>query len=310
MFRWLPPPLAASLALVLLFVHTCLCAVAILSLAPVKVLLLPFHIDHKLLWLYRAPYHYWYRAFPFFFRLFGRLKFSIRMPEERIDLQETGLIIANHQSWLDILVITGALGRKIPSPSFFLKQELIWIPFFGTPCWVMDHIFVRRYSQKELNQNPSLRGKDIANAKEKCLKLKDFPTTVINFVEGTRKTALKYEKSPKHYKHLLPAKAGGINFALNAFGPKVRYVLDISLVYHTEDRDRIMWQLLTGRIQKIDMHIRRLPWNLDLLGDYENDAEYRHRFQTWLNQAWQEKDAIIDRLEKSYSAGRENSAPR
>jgi hypothetical protein len=28
-------------------------------------------------------------------------------------------------------------------------------------------------------------------------------------------------------------------------------------------------------------------------GDYENDAVYRERFQNWVNQLWNEKDARI-----------------
>ena len=296
MFRFLPAPIAGSLAMLLLIVHTTVCACLIVMTAPVKIVLRPFRKDTKFIPFYRAAYHLWYKALPYYFRLFGTVKINIHLPKNKIEKDKSGLLISNHQSWVDILIVAGALSNKIASPTFFLKQELIWVPIVGLPCWVMDHIFVKRYSKKELEKNPELKGQDIKTAKRKCRKLKNYPTTVINFVEGTRLTSKKYEQSPKKLKHLLPAKAGGINFTLNALGKKITYLLDVSIVYHTDHQDKIMWQILTGRVREIDLHIRNIPLEESLFGNYEKDHIYRENFQNWLNDIWQEKDLIIDKL--------------
>ena len=41
------------------------------------------------------------------------------------------LVIANHQSWVDIYILQRLFNRKIPFLKFFLKQQLIFVPFLG-----------------------------------------------------------------------------------------------------------------------------------------------------------------------------------
>ena len=57
------------------------------------------------------------------------------------------LVAANHQSWVDIVVLQRALNRRIPFLKFFIKQQLIWIPFLGLAWWAMDMPFMKRYSR-------------------------------------------------------------------------------------------------------------------------------------------------------------------
>jgi len=37
-----------------------------------------------------------------------------------------------------------------------------------------------------------------------------------------------------------------------------------------------------------------------MLGDYSEDAEFRERFQAWVNQIWQEKDALLQQMQTSW----------
>ena len=41
------------------------------------------------------------------------------------------LIMANHQSWVDILVLQKVFNGKAPFMKFFLKKQLFWVPFMG-----------------------------------------------------------------------------------------------------------------------------------------------------------------------------------
>src|SRR5690606_38503076 len=48
-------------------------------------------------------------------------------------LQRDGhyLVLANHQSWVDIVVLQKVFNRRIPLLRFFLKRQLFWVPVLG-----------------------------------------------------------------------------------------------------------------------------------------------------------------------------------
>ena len=41
------------------------------------------------------------------------------------------LVIANHQSWIDVLVLLVVMARRVPFPRFFLKHQLLFLPLIG-----------------------------------------------------------------------------------------------------------------------------------------------------------------------------------
>lgn len=51
--------------------------------------------------------------------------------ESKFQYNDWYLVVANHQSWVDILVMQRVLHKKIPFLNFFLKKELIYVPFLG-----------------------------------------------------------------------------------------------------------------------------------------------------------------------------------
>ena len=106
------------------------------------------------------------------------------------------LVIANHQSWVDILVLQRVLHNRIPFLNFFLKKELLYVPFLGLAWWALDFPFMKRSSKSQLKKNPKLKGKDIETTRKACEKFKTMPVSIVNFVEGTRFTSDKHtEKS-------------------------------------------------------------------------------------------------------------------
>lgn len=60
------------------------------------------------------------------------------------DLQVDGhyLVLANHQSWVDIVVLQKVFNRRIPLLRFFLKRQLIWVPLLGLAWWALDFPFM------------------------------------------------------------------------------------------------------------------------------------------------------------------------
>lgn len=158
--------------------------------------------------------------------------------EENSQLRRDGwyLIVSNHQSWTDIVVLGHLFRDRLPVPKFFMKHELIYIPLLGLACWGLDMPFMRRYSRGFLLRNPHLRGQDIETTRNACEKFRHVPTTVINFVEGTRVTAQKQAQSRSPYRHLMPPKAAGLAFTLATMGDQFDGLIDITLNYPDNPR--------------------------------------------------------------------------
>lgn len=78
------------------------------------------------------------------------------------------LLICNHYSWADIVVLCVLFRKHIPMNKYFLKQQLAWIPFIGLACWALDMPFMRRYSRSYLLRHPERRGKDVETTRRSC----------------------------------------------------------------------------------------------------------------------------------------------
>jgi len=205
------------------------------------------------------------------------------------------LVLANHQSWVDIAVLQKVFNRRIPFMRFFLKAELIWVPLLGLAWWALDFPFMRRYSKQQLAKHPELAGKDILATRRACEKFKGMPVSVMNFVEGTRFTTQKHEQQSSPHRHLLRPKAGGVAFVLNAMGSGLQSILDVTIVY--PGGKPTMLDLIANRIPEVRVEVRQraIPEAFST-GDYEDDPAFREIFQGWINSLWREKDEVITRM--------------
>ncbi|BFT31459.1 acyltransferase [Alteromonas sp. D210916BOD_24] len=208
------------------------------------------------------------------------------------------LIIANHLSYLDIILLIEFATHRIPAPKFFLKKELIWMPFVGLGAWALDMPFMHRFTRAYLEKHPEKKGKDLETTKAYCEKFRTVPTTVINFVEGTRFTSDKHAATQSPYAHLLPPKAGGVSFTLAAMGELFTNVLDISLLY-PENRRHPMMAMLSGQMTKIVIDVNVTPVPELQQQSTRSDSEFRLYFQDWLNSLWKNKDNRIKKLLES-----------
>lgn len=212
-----------------------------------------------------------------------------------LSIDDWYLMMPNHLSYLDIILLIEFTANRIPSPKFFVKKELIWMPCVGVSAWALDMPFMQRYSRQFIEKNPHLKGKDIETTRASCQKFKNTPTTVINFVEGSRCTPEKKKLKNSPYKHLLPPKAGGIAFTLAAMGEQFTNILDVTIQY-PENQLHPMNDMLGGKLKKVIVYIDVIPVSEDVIGDYFNDEEFKIRFQAWLNQLWQRKDELIAKI--------------
>jgi 1-acyl-sn-glycerol-3-phosphate acyltransferase len=217
--------------------------------------------------------------------------------QEDAALQRDGhyLVLANHQSWVDIVILQKVFNRRIPLMRFFLKRQLFWVPLLGLAWWALDFPFMGRHTPKQIARRPELARRDIETTRRACEKFREIPVAIMNFVEGTRFTPDKHARQSAPYRHLLKPKSGGVAFVLDAMGTGLHAILDVTIAYPAGRPS--MMDLVADRIPEVRVHVRQRPIPAELLhGDYQNDRPFRVRFQQWMNGLWQEKDADLARL--------------
>jgi 1-acyl-sn-glycerol-3-phosphate acyltransferase len=229
-------------------------------------------------------------------RVFTRMRLAVQIDAT---LRPDGhyLVLANHQSWVDIPVLQALFNRRIPFLRFFLKSQLFWVPLLGLAWWALDFPFMKRYSKQTLARRPELAGRDIETTRRACEKFRHIPVSVMNFVEGTRFTSRKHADQQSPYRFLLRPKAGGVAFVLNALGDALHAILDVTIVY--PDGRSTMADLFTDRVPEVRVHVRELPIPVELAAArYDTDPSARERMQAWINELWAEKDRRIASLQR------------
>lgn len=202
------------------------------------------------------------------------------------------LVLANHQSWVDIPVLQAIFNRKIPLLRFFLKSQLFWVPLLGLAWWALDFPFMKRYSREKLEKHPELAGRDVETTRRACRKFRGMPVSILIFPEGTRFTAAKHETQNSPFRHLLKPRAGGTAFVLESMGDALHTLLDVSIAYPAGKPT--FADLFANRIPEVRVTVRERPLPSDLLhGNYERDPVARSRAQTWINELWREKDEVL-----------------
>jgi len=231
--------------------------------------------------------------------LFNRIKWDIRGVD---DLDPNGwyLVVSNHQSWVDILVLQNVFNRRIPFLKFFLKKELIWVPFLGLAWWALDFPFMQRYSKKFLKKYPHLAGKDLESTRRACEKFKTIPVSVMNFVEGTRFSKEKHKAQGSSFKQLLKPRAGGVAFVLGAMGNCLHKVVNVTIVY--PEGAETFWGFISGKVRHIILDVEVLPVTDEITGDYFNDKAFRDDFCVWLNRLWEDKDRRIEAILEGFKS--------
>ncbi|MGW8265122.1 MAG: acyltransferase [Longimicrobiales bacterium] len=204
---------------------------------------------------------------------------------EGLPPREWYLVVANHQSWVDILVLQRVFNRKIPFLKFFLKKELFWVPFLGVAWWSLDFPFLERSTRAD---------RDLETIRKAAAKFKVLPVSIMNFVEGTRFTPEKHERQRSPYRHLLKPKAGGLTFILSAMGQRLHAILDVTIAY--PGGTPTFWRFLCGEVREVRVRVKPVPVEEALLGDYSGDKAFRREFSAWLSRMWAEKDAEMDGL--------------
>ena len=281
----LPPSLAGLLAGAVLILSTLTAFLLFTPFILIKVLVPVPAVRRACTDVLFAIARQWSAFNHVFYRVMYPVSWQIDV-QGTLDPSRSYLLIGNHQSIIDILLMFDQFFARTPPLCFFLKRELLWMPVIGAACWAMDFPFMSRRSQRA----------DLEETRRFCERFRDHPVTVANFAEGTRFSEQKRVSNRSPYRHLLRPKAAGLAFTLDAMGEQFAGIIDVTIAYRPS-KHPVLWSFLIGEQTELAIHIEVLPLPAELMGgDYAGDRAFRERFHGWLNGLWRRKDARLDRL--------------
>ena len=299
MLTFLPARFTGFLSMSLYILNTIFCLIPILIFSLLKAVF-PFNFFQKIFsYLLDAMASNWVLLNSVNQKLFTQTKLVVTGMND-FNKHDWYLVLANHQSWVDILVLQRALHGEIPFLKFFLKKELIYVPLLGLAWWALDFPFMKRYSQAFLKKNPHLRGKDLETTRNACAKFKHTPVSVMSFIEGTRFTQAKHDQQKSPFKHLLKPKAGGIAYVLDAMGEHLTTLVDVTIYY--PEGIPSFGDFLMGKVGTVHIEVHTKEIGSELSGNYFDDRNYKISFQKWLMQFWHEKDVRLSALIEKHDA--------
>lgn len=299
MLSFLPHYLTGILSFSLYTINTLFWLIPIIIFSLCKALI-PFRFSQKLFsYLLDRMASNWVAINTLNQKLFFKLKLNITGLSS-LSMNDWYLVLSNHQSWVDIVILQRVLHGKIPFLKFFLKRELIYVPFLGLAWWALGFPFMKRYSQAFLKKNPHLKGEDIKTTRKSCEKFKHTPSSLMSFIEGTRFTPEKHQAQKSPFNMLLKPKAAGVGFVLDAMDNNLNKIVNVTLYYPNGIPNFL--DFICGRVTEVTVHIETIDIDESIKGDYFGDRAFKIKFNKWVNQVWLEKDATLTRLKDDHNS--------
>lgn len=276
----------------LLTINTCLLSIPGLIFAAAK-FAIPYRpwvrfVDRGLTWVGSS----WLTVNHVIFRRFLPTKWSFSLPPG-LNMDDSYLVISNHIAAVDAFAVTMAFNRRIPLIKYFIKRPILLFPLVGVMCWACDMPFVRRYSAEQIARNPKNRERDRQTTRRAAEKYRGRPSTIANFIEGTRQTPKNYAAQDTPYTNLLNPKGGGVSLVTEILGDQLDTILDTTLHYPNYVYN--LWDFFCGRLSHVDVVVEAVEPPREHYGDYE-------AIKGWLHERWAKKDALIDSLEETKAA--------
>ena len=216
-------------------------------------------------------------------RINGYLCFSLPIDMAQKPLlskEKPAILICNHQSWADILLLHHVFARQLPHMKFVMKASLQWVPLIGLFCRQMGYVFVKRIDAKQLRKKPSLKGYDLKQIKDAAMlcKRQEHVASFVLFPEGTRFTQEKHTKQKSPWTYLLHPHVSGITAICESWHDVEVQIIDVGIRYQGESIS--LWSLLSGDIQRVfmDVSVLKKPKDLSKMG-----------MRSWMHARWDKK---------------------
>lgn len=211
-------------------------------------------------------------------------------PDIEVARDEICIVVSNHVSWADILLVQSVLVRDGPLLKFLTKRELVFIPVLGVIFWAFDFPLLRRQTRGSKDVEARRRA-DAEALSSACEVVRARPAALMNFAEGTRLTEEKRLASASPYRHLLTPRVGGLSALVEALGDDLVSIVDVSLIYPETPS---FWAFAAGQVGPIEIEIERITI-AELPGG-------REALSGWLAEQWRRKDERIDHVRAQRSS--------
>jgi 1-acyl-sn-glycerol-3-phosphate acyltransferase len=181
---------------------------------------------------------------------------------DALPARENAFVIANHQSGCDIpaLVALASRCRRAGDLKWFVKHPIKWVPGIGWGMQFLDCIFVRRNWTAD---------KDKILATFERLRTHRVPFWILSFVEGTRLTPAKLERSRVYcakaglpvLANVMSPRTRGFEATLEGLGSLTDAVYDVTIAFEGYEVGRVpgLKALFFGGMNRVHMHVRRYP---------------------------------------------------
>ncbi len=199
--------------------------------------------------------------------------------ELSLDAARPHIVLSNHRSWADILIVQSVVATRGPVVKFLCKRELLYVPIFGLIILAFDFPVLRRRTRRGTDP-ADRRDDDRRRVREAAAALIDSPAAILSFAEGTRFTNAKREAGNGPYDHLLPPRAGGLAAMIEALAPGGGTIVDLTLAYQ---RAPSFWEFLGGAAGPVEVEWETVP-----IADVAPEGVH-----DWLNDCWRRKDARL-----------------
>jgi 1-acyl-sn-glycerol-3-phosphate acyltransferase len=215
-------------------------------------------------------------------------RIQIRFTGDPIPRRENALLVPNHQSMADVMVLLCCAWRcrRLGDVKFFVKDVVKWFPGFGWGMKFLDCVFVKRDWAKDKGSIEKLFAK---------YKREDIPIFLVSFLEGTRRTDRKHADAKRFAEerglycpeHTLIPRTKGFVATMIGLRDHLDSVYDLTIGY--PDGVPSLVNCFEAKVKHIEVHVRRFP--VDTLPTDEDELE------SWVFERFREKDRLLAELE-------------
>ena len=217
-------------------------------------------------------------------QMFRWIRIESNLPKTLANRKDWWVIVSNHQSWADIVILQSVFRKLAPPIKFFTKRELIWVPFLGFALWLLRFPYVRRDSREKGQSRQQLKQKNRQELLRAATQFHERPISLLLFLEGTRFTPSKHVGQHSTYKNLLRPKLGGLAFSLDALATDVDRIVNVTIDYHGKVPG--FWQFLCGRCSQVAVHVETIPIT----------DSFTRNLKSEVLKIWEEKDRELTTL--------------
>lgn len=233
-------------------------------LCAILFMLIPNAYTHQMMWVF---YVSWVQMLGWWVKKL--VPNIIEKHKDAFPENEPFIVVANHYSWIDIVILYATVYTKTTPFVFVMKRDLIKLPLIGVICWGLGHPLI--YRGRARRKNLMI----LQDAGKRALR---YRYGVMIFPEGTRYT--KAKGKPNSYNNLLTPRTIGFEKVLESMGEKVK-VIDVTLHYSTSDHTIL--DFLRGKIGQVVV-------------SSQCEVVDRESAEKWLLETWAKKDQQLQSM--------------